>query len=307
VKTPPATAWRPPQRGGQSANPVDAQKLSANPVPHFDGERAEARTARQVLSCEQESVGGVAPRPQQLPLETTFIARFAGFEGTLPELAAALRSESVLPSAVPLLELTRAVLLRYQIAKATLPPDDAIELSSEALPHLSGVIELKARLLLPKPPKQEEDDSEFDSTLEDVLEGVQALAKLEGAIGFLREQRAVRSQLLLPNVPEIRLPRKAKPITTGIGALLEAARRRVRDIEFLDLALERLTMPMAIARLREFGRSLKKFFFGQVPAEDWGQRTVLFSALLEGVRDGQFEVQQEVVYGEIQVCCVEKT
>jgi segregation and condensation protein A len=254
---------------------------------------------------------GVTPKVwEEFPatrLETTFIARFTGFEGTLPELAAALRSESVPPSAVPLLELTRAVLLRYQTAKATLPPDDALELSSEALPHLSGVIELKARLLLPKPPKQEEDDSEFDSTLEDVLEGVQALAKLEGAIGFLRDQRATRSRLLLPNVPEIRLPRKAKPLTTGIGALLEAARRRVRDIEFLDLALERLTMPMAIARLREFGRSFKQFFFGEVRAEDWGERTVLFSALLEGVREGQFEVQQEVAYAEIQVRCLEKT
>jgi segregation and condensation protein A len=240
-----------------------------------------------------------------IPLEPTFIARFAGFEGTLPELAAALRSEHLLPNAVPLLELTRAVLARYQSAKQTLPPEDALELSSEALPHLSGVIELKARLLLPKPPKPDDDDADFDSTLEDVLEGVQALAKLEGAIGFLRDQRASRAQMLLPNVPEIRLPRKTKPLSGSIGALLEAARRRVRDIEFLDLALERLTMPMALARLREFGRSLKAFFFGQVPTHDWGERTVLFSALLEGVRDGQFIAEQEIAYAEIQVQCLE--
>lgn len=240
------------------------------------------------------------------PLEPTFIARFAGFEGTLPELSAALRLGQVLPSIVPLLELTRAVLARYQNAKAMLPPDDALELSSEALPHLSGVIELKARLLLPKPPKQEEDDSEFDSTLEDVLEGVQALAQLEGAIGFLREQRAARSQVLLPNVPGIVLPRKAKPIATGIGVLLEAARRRVRDIEFLDLAFERLTMPMAMARLMDFGKTLKSFFFAAVPATDWGERTVLFSALLEGVREGQLSAKQEVAYEDITVQCLEK-
>jgi segregation and condensation protein A len=240
-------------------------------------------------------------------LEPTFIARFAGFEGTLPELAAALRSEHLQPSAVPLLELTRAVLARYQAAKATLPPEDALELSSEALPHLSGVIELKARLLLPKPPKQEDDDSEFDSTLEDVLEGVQALAKLEGAIGFLREARNARLRILLPNVPEIKLPRKAKPQTTGIGALLEAARRRVREIDLFDLALERLTMPMAMARLREFGRSIKKFLFGQVPVQDWGEQTVLFSALLEGVRDGQFSAAQDTAYSQIEVMCLEKT
>ncbi|MFN3266715.1 MAG: segregation/condensation protein A [Deinococcales bacterium] len=241
------------------------------------------------------------------PLEPTFIARFVGFEGTLPELSAALRSGKVVPGIVPLLELTRAVLARYQHARAILPPELALELSSEALPHLSGVIELKTRLLLPKPPRQEEDDSEFDSSLEDVLEGVQALAQLESAIGFLREQRAARSQVLLPNVPEIRLPRKAKPIATGIGVLLEAARRRVRDIELLDLAFERLTMTMAMARLLDFGKKLTPFFFAEVPAADWGERTVLFSALLEGVRDGQLSAKQEVAYEDITVQCLEKS
>lgn len=235
-------------------------------------------------------------------LETTFIARFAGFEGTLPELAAALRAESIVPSAVPLLELTRAVLARYTHLRAVLPPEAALELASEALPHLSGVIELKARLLLPKPPRVfEEDADELDSSLEDVLEGVNALAQLEGAISFLKGQRAARALLMLPNVPEIRLPRKAKPVSSGLGALLEAARRRVRAIEFLDLAFERLTMPLALARIRVFGQRLKHFFFGQVPADDWGERTVLFSALLEGIRDGQFVAAQELAYGEIEV------
>jgi segregation and condensation protein A len=238
--------------------------------------------------------------------ETTFMARFAGFEGTLPELAAALRSEHILPSAVPLLELTRAVLLRYSQVKAVLPPDDALELASEALPHLSGVIELKARLLLPKPPRQmlEDDADTADASLEDVLEGVQALAQLEGAISFLKEQRASQSLVMLPSVPEIRLPRKSKPVSSGLGLLLEAARRRIRAIEFLDLAFERLTMPLALARIRNFGQAVKNFFFHQVPAEDWGERTVLFSALLEGVRDGTFEAVQEVAYADIDVRCV---
>jgi segregation and condensation protein A len=238
--------------------------------------------------------------------ETTFVARFTGFEGTLPELAAALRSEHILPSAVPLLELTRAVLLRYTQVKAVLPPDEALELASEALPHLSGVIELKARLLLPKPPRVvlEDDADSMDSSLEDVLEGVQALAKLEGAISFLKGQRASQSLVMLPSVPEIRLPRKSKPVSSGIGALLEAARRRIRAIDFLDLAFERLTMPLALARIRSFGQSIKNFFFHEVPAEDWGERTVLFSALLEGVRDGTFEAVQEVAYADIDVWCI---
>ena len=60
-------------------------------------------------------------------------------------------------------------------------------------------------------------------------------------------------------------------------------------------------MPLALARIGSFGRDLQRFFFKDVPAEDWGERTVLFSALLEGVRDGRFIAEQEKAYGEIDV------
>ncbi len=237
------------------------------------------------------------------PLEAGFVAQFEGFIGSLPELAAQLRSGGILPVAVPLLQLTRQVLERYARLKAELPPNDAIELASETLPHLSNVIELKARLLLPKPAKAKlEDDSEsIDATLEEVLSGVQALAQLEGAIGFLKEKRLLRTLLLLPAVPEIKLPRKHKPLSSSLGALVQAAHRRVREVNLFDLSLERLTMPQALERLKQFAKNLRKFFFKDVPAQDWGERTVLFSALLESVREGQFEAQQIQAYGDIEI------
>jgi segregation and condensation protein A len=238
--------------------------------------------------------------------ETIFIARFEGFEGTLLELAAALRAGKLEPSFVPLLELTRAVLKRFETLRTELEivSIGSLDLASEALPHLAGVIELKARLLLPRPPKTQHHDSledEIDASLEDVLSGVEALAQLEGAIAFLRDRRKERSKLLVASPAPVNIPRKMRPLTQGLGDLVEAAKRRVREVNLFDLAYDRLTLPQALERLREFGHKLKKFFFGDIPAQDWGERTVLFSAMLEGVRAGELEVEQSEIYGDIEI------
>ena len=236
--------------------------------------------------------------------DLTFIARFEGFEGTLLELAAALRAGKLEPAFVPLLELTRAVLLRFENFRTELEilSIGSLDLASEALPHLAGVIELKARLLLPRPPKaHHEDPDDIDHSLEDVLSGVEALAQLEGAIAFLRDRRKERSKLLVASPAPVNLPRKMRPMTQGLGDLVEAAKRRISEVNLFDLAHDRLTLPQALERLHEFGRKLKKFFFGDIPAHDWGERTVLFSAMLEGVRAGELEVEQVEIYGDIEI------
>ena len=53
--------------------------------------------------------------------------------------------------------------------------------------------------------------------------------------------------------------------------------------------------------LRSFGRRLRTFTFRGIPTQDWGERTTYFAALLEGVKDGSFSVQQDDCYGDIAV------
>ncbi len=252
------------------------------------------------VSLEQTSL-------EALSLETLtqpFNASFEGFSGSLLELAAALRSEILTPAQVPLLQLTRAVLQRFAAVRAQLPPDAALDLASEALPQLSGVIELKAKLLIPRPPKAaslEDDADDIDIALEDVLSGVEALARLEGAIQFLKDKRLLHAQVIAPLPQAVRLERRAKPLGKGLGALVAAAKSKVREVNLFDLALERLTMPQALERLRVFSKRLRSFFFKDVPQQSWGEQTVIFSALLEGVREGTFTAQQESAYGEIEI------
>jgi segregation and condensation protein A len=245
-----------------------------------------------------------------------FVARFPVgdevFEGTLLELAAQLRAGKLRPIQVPLLKLTRDVLARFHALRGELELSQgdldatfrtsSLDLASEALPHLAGVIELKTRLLLPRQPSiSEEGEANIDADLEDVLEGVEALAKLEGAIQFLRDRRRERSLLLVAQVPPIKLPRKFKPLSRSLGDLVKAAQRHVRDVNIFDLALDRMTMPMALERLQDFGKRLKKFFFHDVPTQSWGERTVLFGAMLEAMRAGDLEANQPEQYGAIEI------
>jgi segregation and condensation protein A len=232
-----------------------------------------------------------------------FTARFAGFSGSLLELAAALRSDAITPAQVPLLQLTREVLERFKAIRAQLPPEAALDLASEALPQLSSVIELKARLLLPRPikPNLEDGEDAVDAALEDVLSGVEALAKLEGAIQFLKERRLEHAGIIAPQPFPVSLQRRARPLGKGLGALVAAAKSKVREVNLFDLALDRLTLPQALERMREFSKKLRRFFFRDVPQRGWGEQTVLFSALLEGVREGTFEAAQETPYGDIEI------
>jgi hypothetical protein len=106
-----------------------------------------------------------------------------------------------------------------------------------------------------------------------------------------------------------RLENSSVQYFASAGADKWSGRAPLESLEWqfnLRRPLERLTMPMAMARLREFGQKLKHFLFGQVPVQDWGEQTVLFSALLEGVRDGQFSAEQETAYSQIEVRCLEK-
>ena len=61
------------------------------------------------------------------------------------------------------------------------------------------------------------------------------------------------------------------------------------------------TLADALKALRAFGTRLKTFTFRGIPAQDWGEQTTYFAALLEGVKEGHFSVEQADAYGDIQV------
>lgn len=239
----------------------------------------------------------LAPSPPAIPA-TGFTVRLPVFEGTLADLASALRAGRVLPGEVPLLTLTREVLSWA----ATRTGD--IEGHPEALPTLANVIALKARLLLPQPEPDGLDPDDFaDAFLEDVVDGVEALAELDALVGFLAARRRAREGLIPARPVPLNLPRRERRQNPqgSLAKLVKAARNAVRQVDVPLLARERLTLADALRALRAFGSRLRTFTFRGIPAADWGEQTTYFAALLEGVKEGNFSAEQAEAYGEIQV------
>jgi segregation and condensation protein A len=132
-----------------------------------------------------------------------FLVRQAGFEGTLGELAHALRRGTVAPSSIDLLTLVHSYLEHFESLAAS-----NLELASVALPNVAQVIELKLRLLLPRPPRVAEEEEEEE--LEEALDAVAMLEELEDAIDFLRQRRDQRRIVLPARTPRPEYPRPSR-------------------------------------------------------------------------------------------------
>lgn len=220
------------------------------------------------------------------------------FRGTLPELASALRARRVPPEDVPLLNLTRRVLARVDALRASQP-----EAAFEVLPHLAGVIALKAKLLLPPPPSAFDDEGDDDQDFaDDVTSGVEALADLDALVSFLQARRVERAGVVAARPLDLGLPRRERKAPPGtLAKLVKAARAAVREVTVPLLAHDRTTLRDALVSLRAYASRLRRFVFGAITVQDWGERTTYFTALLEGVKAGEFEVTQQEPFGPIEV------
>ena len=243
---------------------------------------------------------GPAAAPPLAP--TSFLVQLPAFQGSLTDLAGALRAGRLLPAEVPLLALTRDVLAW---AQAVTGHDAAFaESHPDLLPALANVIALKARLLLPQPePDAEPDDFAPPDDLDDFAGSVEALAELDALVGFLSARRREREGLIPARAFPLDLPRRERKRNPqgSLAKLVKAAQNAVRQVDVPLLSRERLTLADALSALRAFGTRLRHFTFGGVPAQNWGERTTYFAALLEGVKEGTFSAVQEESFGEIAV------
>lgn len=218
------------------------------------------------------------------------------FRGSLGELAHALRSHDLPPERIDLYALVRDYLAYFEAVAAS-----DLELATEALPAVAQVIELKVRLLLPRPPRDEDAEDEGDAALDDALDAVALLEELEDAILFLRRRRDERRLVLPARLPRPDYPRPERPVRAGAHDLARLA-GRYRLGSYFELAIERLTLAGAMKRvmsaLRRLGRG---WLFDLAEADAWAERTVSFAALLELVKQGRVHAQQDAPFAPIRV------
>lgn len=238
------------------------------------------------------------PEPKASPPHEGF--RFAdfsdavrpGFSGGLAELAQALRSRRLAPHEVDVLMLVRQFLGYYQKVAA-----HDLELATETLPQLARVVELKARLLLPQPRLEPEEES----ALEETAESIDMLAELEEAIQFLRQRREGRRLIMPVRVARPPYPRDERAIRLPLARLAELA-GRYKTSSYFELAVDRLTMAAAMRTIIDRLAVLKRSLFRRLClSEDWAGVSVSFAGMLELVKEGDIRAQQQEPFGPIEV------
>lgn len=228
----------------------------------------------------------------------TFTVNQATYEGSLTGLAYALRTGTVAPSDVNLLQLVRDTLAWFEVEAERNLEDAAL-----ALPQVAQVIELKVRLLLPRPPREEHDDLEDETqgTLLDALDVVAALEDLEEVIDFLRQRRRERAVVLPARTPRPDLPRPPRPMRATVQGLAMLA-SNLRPGPYFEVGFDRLTIEAALRRVRQAIRTVHRGTLAVlVPTRNWAERTIVFAAFLELVREGQIVATQDEAYGDIGV------
>ncbi len=228
------------------------------------------------------------------PLADGYRVAQRAFEGSLGELASALRRGKLAPGEVDLLALVEDFLTYFERHA-----ERDLDLASEALPAVAQVIELKLRLLLPRPPRSE--DEALDEERVEAVEAVETLERLENAIAFLRERRERRRHLLAARPPPLRFARRRPPLRLALEQLAAVA-ARYRSNAYFELTRERLSVPEAMRRLLERLTSLGRADLSSLAAPaDWATRTVFFVGLLELLRERRVRATQEAPFSPIVV------
>lgn len=281
--------------GRDTLGAVDAPQDSnvARQRPPHGASDAPAPAASPATATPSTAASPATSIPTDDPSATFRVAQPA-FEGGLGELAYALREGRVAPGEIDLLALVGDFLAFFERWA-----ERDLDVASEALPKVALVIDLKVRLLLPRPPRVAEDDD--DPEVEQALEAVALLEELEQAIGFLRQRRDQRRFVLPARTPRPDYPRAEPPIRVGVGRLSELA-SRLRASGYFELAVERLTLASAMKRLLQRVRLLGRgALFRVYGCSDWATRTVVFAGMLELVKENRLRAEQEEAFGEITV------
>jgi segregation and condensation protein A len=226
--------------------------------------------------------------------EGSFLVDQDGFRGSLSELATALRRGRIEPGALDLLTLVNGFLAHFERQA-----ERDLDAASEGLPAVAQVVELKLRLLLPRPPRTE--DPMAEDLDDEVTAAVESLARLEEAIAFLRERRERRRHVLAARASPIDFPRRVAPTRVAL-ARLAALAARYRANAYFELVRDRLSVPEAMRRLLErLGRLRRADFDGLTAPSDWATRTIYFVGLLELVRERRVSADQSAAFEPIVV------
>ena len=230
------------------------------------------------------------------------------YEGPLPLLVELAKLNLIDLFIVKLVDLTKQYLLTIKASGR-----DLNELA-EPLPLLGSLIALKARGLLPEPPKSEEDDevpislAELERRLKE-YEQFKTVAQLLAELHALQHSHFTRSPHDLPEETEAEATEE-EAFEVGITDLMSAF-AKVLDkaaVPVYEVKAEPWTVEMKVQELRVLITVKRQIRFLELftPAESKLELVVTFLALLELMRQRVARAVQERQFSEILITVYER-
>src|SRR5690348_4355385 len=219
------------------------------------------------------------------------------FEGPLDLLLYLIRKQNINVLDIPMAELTRQYLGYVEMMRRT-----KLELAAEYLLMAAVLIEIKSRLLLPKPPQLGEEPADPRAELvrrlleyERMKAGAQALDELPLAERDFSIVRVWFDRVATARLPDVR-PDDLKSAWAGLLARARAARHHLVTREQLSVRSQMIRL----LKLLEPGRFFE--FTGLFEEQlDVPRLIVTFLAILELAREQLLELAQATPYAPIYV------
>jgi len=219
------------------------------------------------------------------------------FQGPLDLLLYLIRKHNLDVLDVPMAELTRQYLAYIEMMRA-----NRLELAAEYLLMAAVLIEIKSRMLLPKPPDIVEEDSDPRAELvrrlleyERIKTAARRLDELPQAERDFALVQVWIDQTVIERLPEVHTD-DLRNAWLMLLARSQANRRHQITREELSV---RAHMSSILRRLQ--GHRFVEFNELFSPSAGVAELVVTFLALLELVRENQVEVSQPQVFGIIYV------
>lgn len=265
------------------------------------GARATAPDAVEASEPGTEAPSATgAGLPVSVPSRGTVTVRLARFEGPLDLLLHLIKRDEVDIYDIPIAHITQQYLAYIELMRAL-----DLEVAGEFLVMAATLMRIKARMLLPLPQSNEEEDE--GDPREELVQRLVEYRQFKEAAGTLKEREAERRQLfergMLPGEDEAG-PLPLAPVT--LFDLLDALNRvlsRVPDPVVYEVQADVYDvedkMSLIASTVAEHGSVSFAALLMRCRAR--AEMIVTFMALLELIKLGQVGVVQAEAFGEIQI------
>lgn len=252
----------------------------------------------------------VVPHPTTGGLPPPLTIHLAAFEGPLDLLLHLVRAGRMDIFDLPMTQLCEQYLVHLRAMEAL-----DLSIAGEFLVMAATLVEIKSRMLLPRPPREvvDEDEAGVEDPRAELAKRLLEYARYQGIADALQEREGERRQIFFrdttPFLPEFRVPprygeMRAEDLLAALQRLLAdvgAGERQITSVRRQKITL-RMTMRIVLGHAERAGWDGVALtdLFPEPPIQRL-ELVLLFLALLELLRLRAIRVVQEAFCGEIRI------